>query len=168
MSGAGKSTLARAIAASIDARYTELDALFHGPDWTPRPEFVDEMTALAQSDAWVTEWLYDSARPVLAARADLLVWLDLPFLTVILPRVVRRTIRRSVRREELWNGNVEPPLCTFFTDREHIVKWAWSTRHLNRTRVPEAAESNPCLTVVRLRSQRQADAWLAGPLAAST
>ncbi|GHD83281.1 hypothetical protein CLV85_1985 [Salinibacterium amurskyense] len=53
---------------------------------------------------------------------DDLVWLDLPFFRTTLPRVIRRTIRRAVRREELWNGNVEAPLHTFFTDREHVVK----------------------------------------------
>lgn len=68
-SGAGKSTLARRIGAALDVPYTEIDALHHGPRWTPRPEFLDDVTELAASDAWVTEWLYPPARPVLLARA---------------------------------------------------------------------------------------------------
>ena len=89
-----------------------------------------------------------------------LIWLDLPFLRVALPRVIRRTVRRRRRRQELWNGNVEPPLVTFFTDPEHIVRWAWSTRHTYRERVPRADAEHENLVVVRLRSQREVDAWL--------
>ena len=118
------------------------------------------MRALVDGEAWVTEWQYSLARPLLAERADLLIWLDLPFLRVALPRVIRRTVRRRRRRQELWNGNVEPPLVTFFTDPEHIVRWAWSTRHTYRERVPRADAEHENLVVVRLRSQREVDAWL--------
>ncbi|WP_084126873.1 AAA family ATPase [Demequina sp. NBRC 110054] len=165
VSGAGKSTLARATAATLGLPYTELDAMFHGPDWTPRPEFLDEVHELVSREAWVTEWQYDQARPILADHADLLVWVDMPFLTVTLPRVIRRTIRRSVRREKLWNDNVEPPLRTIFTDREHIVRWSWARRRFYHSVVPEAETEHPGLVVVRLRSRRQVDRWLAGPLA---
>ncbi len=62
--------------------HKEIDALFHGPNWIPRPEFLDDVRALVQSEAWTTEWQYSAARPILAARADLLLWLDLPFWRV--------------------------------------------------------------------------------------
>ena len=38
-SGSGKSTLAVQIAEVGGQPYVEIDALFHGPGWTPRPEF---------------------------------------------------------------------------------------------------------------------------------
>ncbi len=164
VSGAGKSTLGRRLSELLDIPYTELDGLFHGPGWTRRDEFVDDVRTLASSESWVTEWGYRDARPILAARADLLIWLDLPFYAVTLPRVVTRTVRRRVRREELWNGNVERPFHSFFTDREHIVRWAWSTRGKYRTRVPVLAGSHPDLPIVRLRSTREVERWVAGPL----
>ncbi|WP_299040308.1 hypothetical protein [uncultured Pseudokineococcus sp.] len=68
----------------------------------------------------MTEWGYGPTRNVLAARADLLVWLDLP-RAVVMRHVVRRTLRRRLRREVLWNGDVELPLRTSFTDEEHIA-----------------------------------------------
>ena len=42
-SGAGKTTLARAVAEVLDCSYVELDSLHHGPGWTKRPEFEDDV-----------------------------------------------------------------------------------------------------------------------------
>jgi adenylate kinase family enzyme len=159
VSGSGKSTLARRIADLLALPYTEMDALFHGPAWTPRPTFEAEVGALIAGERWATEWQYDHARPLIAARADLLVWLDVPF-PVVLGRVVRRTVRRRVRREELWNGNREGPLLGFFTDPEHVVRWSMSTRHQYRERVPAVETAHPDLTIVRLRSRREVAHWL--------
>lgn len=164
VSGAGKTTLATRIAQVVDAPHTEIDALFHGPDWVPRPTFADDVRAMVAKPSWTTEWQYGSARPVLAAHADLFVWLDVPFMTVTFPRVVRRTLRRRLRREALWNGNVEPPLWTFFTDREHIVRWSIATRKNYQAQVPLLEAAYPDLTIVRLRTTREVESWLAGPL----
>lgn len=168
VSGAGKTTLAARIADAVDAPHTEIDGLFHGPDWTPREDFLDNVRNLVRAEAWTTEWQYSSARPLLAQHADLIVWLDPPFWRVTLPRVVRRTLRRRLRREVLWNGNIEPPLGTFFTNREHIVRWAISTRDKYRMRLTQLELDRPDLTIVRLRSQREVEKWLAGPLIAVT
>jgi len=168
VSGAGKTTLSGRIGEIAGIPHTEIDALFHGPDWTPRPEFGDDVRALVARDAWVTEWQYSDARPLLTARADLLVWLDLPFATVTLPRVVIRTVRRSLGRQTLWNGNTEPPLHTFFTDREHIVRWSIMTRNVYRDRIPTVVAARPDLPIVRLRAKREVEWWLAGPLTDAT
>jgi len=165
VSGSGKTTVARQVAAVLDAPHTELDSLFHGPGWVPRAEFGDEVRALVARETWTTEWQYAAARALLLERADLLVWLDLPFGTVTLPRLVRRTLRRRLRREVLWNGNVEPPLHTVLTDPEHVVRWAVANRAGNRARVTAAARQLPDLPVVRLRSPHEVSAWLSGPLA---
>ena len=162
LSGAGKTTLARRLATVLDLPHTELDALHHGPGWVPRPEFLDEVAALAASPAWITEWQYGTARPVLAARADLLVWLDQPY-PVVLARLVRRTVRRRVRREVLWNGNVEGPLRALLTDPEHVVRYQWTHRHKYRDDlVPRLRRDRPGLPVVRLTSDREVERWLAG------
>lgn len=71
---------------------------------------------------------------------------------------------RVLRQHDLRRG---PPLWTFFTDREHIVRWAISTRRTPRERMPALALEAPHLTIVRLRSDREIDDWLAGPLRAA-
>jgi adenylate kinase family enzyme len=133
-SGSGKTTLARRIGATIGASHTEIDSLHHGPGWTVRPEFLADVAALAAGQRWVTEYQYPDARPLLLARSDLVVYLLLPRWLVI-SRVVRRTLGRSLRREVLWNGNREPPLWTFLTDRDHVVRAAWRSHGRNATRI---------------------------------
>ena len=152
----------------LEAPHIEIDALYHGPDWTPRESFLADVHALVQRDAWVTEWQYSTARPILVKRAALVVWLDLPFLTVSLPRVVGRTLKRRMRREVLWNGNVEPALSSFFTDREHIVRWAWATRNKYGARISQLETDHPQLPIVRLRSRSEVESWLSGSLLQAT
>ncbi len=150
---------------SIDEPHTEIDGLYHGPDWVPREAFLDDVRALVQTPAWVTEWQYRAARPTLTAHADLLVWLDLPFFTGDAPPRHPAHVRRRMRREELWNGNVEPPLRSIFTERDHIVRWAVRTRKKYDALPLRLADERPDLTIVRLRTPREVRAWVAGPLA---
>jgi hypothetical protein len=163
VTGVGKSTLARRISDSLDLPYTEIDGLYHGADWIPRPQFLADVELFTREPAWITEWQYRDARPVLSARADTLVWLDLPS-PVAVSRVVRRTILRSRRRIQLWNGNTEPGLWHALTNSDGIIRWALRHQCTYRRTVPIAAKEYPQLQVVRLRSQREVDAWLSGPL----
>jgi len=148
-----------------DTPYTELDSLFHGENWTKLPSFEADAEALAAGDRWITEWGYWSSgvKQLLAGRAQLLVWLDLP-RRVALPRLIRRTVRRRVLREELWNGNVEPPLHTFFTrPDDNIIRWEMKTHDKWRERMPSVIEEFPHLEVVRVGTARELEAWLSGP-----
>jgi hypothetical protein len=78
-------------------------------------------------------------------------------------QVVPRTVRRRVAREQLWNGNVEPPFRSFLTDPDHIVRWAWRTQPEQAAEVQRLRAARPDLPVVRLRSRHEVHAWLAGP-----
>jgi len=164
--GAGKTTLARRIGTELGVPHVEIDALFHGPGWTPRIAFERDVHRFSAGPAWVTEWQYGAVRAHLAERADLLIWLDLP-KRVVMRQVVVRTLARRLRRQPLWNGNVEPPLWTLFPDREHIVRWAWTTHHQTAVRVHALSQQRPGLPIVRLRSHVEADRWLQGALRGS-
>lgn len=164
-SGAGKTTLATVLAPRLGLPYTEIDGLYHGPGWVPRPEFAADVAALAASEEWVTEWQYSVVRPVLLARADLLVWIDLPRWRVMRQQVPR-TLRRRLRRVELWNGNVEPPLWTILVNRDHIVRWAWRTHPKTAARVRGVLAAPDGPPVVRLRDRREVRGWLDGPVRA--
>ena len=158
-SGSGKSTLARAIGQALGLAYSELDRLFHGPGWVPRETFVAEVEQFAAAPEWVTEWQYNSVLGTrLPDRCDLVVWLDLPRRTVM-RQVINRTVSRRLRRTVLWNGNLEGPLRTFFTDPDHIVRWAWKQHHRTGLKVQALHERRPELTIVRLRHRSEIARW---------
>ncbi|MGN5238246.1 MULTISPECIES: AAA family ATPase [unclassified Rhodococcus (in: high G+C Gram-positive bacteria)] len=159
-SGSGKTTLSARLGDALGIEHIEIDGLHHGPNWTPRPSFVADVEDFTSQPYWVTEWQYTVVRPLLAERADLMIWLDLP-RPVVMRQVIRRTLRRRVRREVLWNGNVEPPLHTIFTDRTHIIRWSWSTYGLFPERIREVLQRRPELPIVRLTSRRDIDGWMA-------
>ncbi|HET6167108.1 MAG TPA: hypothetical protein VFE07_09795, partial [Marmoricola sp.] len=125
-----------------------------------RETFLDDVRAVAAADRWVVEWQYDAARPVLLDRCDLMVWLDLSRMETT-SRVVRRTLRRRFDLEELWNGNREGPLWRILVDREHIIRWAWTSHPRAVERVTGALRTRPDLPVVRLRSAPELSRWLA-------
>jgi adenylate kinase family enzyme len=162
-SGAGKSTLRRVISDALRLPTVEIDSLYHGPDWTPRPTFAAEVDQFTSGAAWVVEWQYSHVRSLLLARADVLVWLDHGRWTVT-RRVVRRTVKRRLRRLELWNGNREPALRTMFTDPEHIIRWSWKTYGKRRDEALAVARQRDGPIVVRLSGQSEVDAWIRGPL----
>ena len=159
-SGAGKTTLARLLARRWELPYVEVDSLFHGPKWVPRPEFVDDVDAFTSRPRWILDHDYASVRHLVWARMDTFIWLDYS-RAVCEWRVIRRSIPRSLLRRPLWNGNRESFGRMFF-DAEHPVRWSW-THHAGRriefeqlTQSPEHVHVN----VVRLQAPRETRGWL--------
>lgn len=164
-SGSGKSTLARAISQRTSVSWVQLDAIFHQANWTPlpRPEFRAAITEQVAADSWVIDGNYTgSVGDLVLARADTVVWLDLP-RHVVMRQIILRTVRRILTREELWNGNRERPRNFFSLDKEQsVIVWAWVTHGQNRRRFL-AAQDQPAyqgLRFVRLRSHRQIDEFV--------
>ena len=165
-SGSGKSTAAVTLASRLGVPCVELDSIFHQPGWTELPvdEFRARVAAAAAGDAWVIDGNYSAVRDVVWARADTVVWIDLP-RPVVMRRVVARTVRRAARRQELWNGNREPWSNFLTLDPERsIIMWAW-TQHGRYRRRYETAMADPAwahLRFVRLRSPAEIKRFLSG------
>jgi adenylate kinase family enzyme len=156
-SGSGKSTLARELGAWLAVPVLELDGIFHQPGWRPRP--ADEFRGVVDAwmadhpDGWVVEGNYSAVRPLVWARADTVVWFDLP-RGQVMRRVVPRTLRRVLTREELWNGNREPLANLYSLDMErNIVVWSWRRHPVLKERFT-AAESDPSWAHLRFRRIR--------------
>lgn len=167
-SGAGKSTLARALADALDLPWIELDAHhWIGPGWraaTP-DDLRTRIEALLTDDrGWIVDGNYDSKLgELVVARAELIVWLDLP-LWLKLGRLLRRSVRRLWHREALWNGNRESFLDQFW-GRESLFAWALRTHVLHRRSWPEKFAG---ARLVRLTSPAEVDRWFAEISASST
>ena len=125
----GKTTLARRISARRDIPHIELDSIYWQANWTPLPvdEFRAAVAVEADRDEWVIDGNYKSVRDIIWQCATDVVWLNLPFLTV-LSRAVSRTVRRVATQEELFNGNRERPVEALFS-RDSIIWWVLRTHH---------------------------------------
>jgi len=155
-SGAGKSTFGAALARSLGVPWLELDSVHHQAGWAPldAEEFRRRVAAAAAAPGWVIDGNYGKVRDIVWARADTVIWLDLPRRTVM-RRVVFRTLRRVGGRVELWNGNREGWRNVFTLDeQESVIAWAWKT-HGSLRESYAAAFADPAyehLRFVRLRS----------------
>jgi adenylate kinase family enzyme len=174
-SGSGKSTLARELADILGVPHLELDAVHHQPGWAPLPtdEFRRIVAARAAAGGWVIDGNYGRVRDLVWARADTVVWLDLPKRTVM-RQVVWRTLRRVALRRELWNGNRER-WRNFLTwnPEQSVISWAWHKHGPDHAKYAAAAAdpASAHLRFVRLASRRDIARFLdaarseAGPAA---
>jgi adenylate kinase family enzyme len=163
-SGSGKTTVSRGIAARLGLTHVELDDLFHGPNWSepPKEEFRRGVAeTLDGLDGWVADGNYTgSLGSVVLERAELLVWLDLP-LRVCLRRIWTRTLRRIRTREELWTSKNRETLRGTFFSRDSLFLWTLKAHFRHRRDWPARFAAQRHLEIVRLRTQRDVDRWLA-------
>jgi adenylate kinase family enzyme len=70
----------------------------------------ERVLAATEGDGWVTDSTYHGMLgEVIAERADIVVWLDLP-VPLVMWRLIRRSLYRYRHNVVLWNGNLEPGL----------------------------------------------------------
>ncbi len=159
--GSGKTTFANKTSKLLGAPHIELDALHWEPKWIEAPNalFRERVKQSLQGNSWVVDGNYHQVRDIVWGKADTVVWLDYPFRT-IMGRLVTRTLRRVFTREKLWNGNQEHVRGLF--SRDSVFIWAIRTYRKRRRQYPIllSKPENSHLTVVRLRSPREAAEFL--------
>ncbi|MGV9194308.1 toxin [Microbacterium sp. MC2] len=167
-SGSGKTHLASQAARTLGVAHLELDSVFWDAGWTRRdPDQAREIVrrfAAGNPDGWVADGNWTSLLaglldPGTAGGADAMVWIDHP-RRVVMWRVITRTLRRGIHHEELWHGNRERPSSWLRWDpEENIVRWAWTSYPRVRERMLARIAAGE--RIIRLRGQREVDAWLA-------
>ena len=160
-SGAGQATMAAALAARLGLPHTELDSLWHGPGWVPRPEFERDVGTMLATGRWVTEYQYRPVKDRLLDQAQAVVWLDHPF-PLVAARLLRRSLVRAVTRRAYWNGNRETFAMWFRAShplRVVLSREFWAKRR--RTEAELAGATARGVVVMRLRGARAAERWLA-------
>jgi len=162
----GKSTLAQLLAGRLGVDFIELDALHWEHNWTEAPDEVFRARAEAATRApgWVVAGNYHQVRDIIWPRAEAVLWLDYS-LPLIFWRLSYRTFKRALTREELWNGNRES-LWTHFKlwSDESLFHWLFKTYWRRKHEYPQlfAEPGHAHLTILRFRSPRETEDWLAG------
>lgn len=158
-SGVGKSTLAREMGERLDLPVHHLDALHWEPGWKEaEPDvFAARQKAVAAGDKWIIEGNYRPTYDIRAARADTIVYVELP-LRVCLYRVVKRWWK--------FRGRSRPDLGTGCEERldYDFLKFIVTTYHRRKREMQERLLSfqleNPSSEVIQIRSQRETAAFL--------
>ncbi len=158
--GSGKTTTARRIAEILELSAVHIDDYIWLPEWTlrERGEMLDMIEQRLAGDEWVMEGnLGRDARRLwgIVDRAELVVWLDLPF-SVTSRRIAKRSFLRALLRRPCCNGNYE----TFrhaFLSRNSMLLYAWRTRRLRAVIYTKLLRSRRHL---RLRTEGEVQGFL--------
>ncbi|MHC4225272.1 MAG: P-loop NTPase family protein, partial [Planctomycetota bacterium] len=114
--GAGKSTLALQIGESLGIEVIHLDRHFWKPGWveTPREEWAELQTELLAGESWVADGNYGATLEIRLARADTILFMDMP-RRLCLWRILKRRIRyRGRARPDVAPGCPENVDWEFF------------------------------------------------------
>ena len=158
---AGKTTLARRLAGKLASEHVELDSVYWGPEWTPRPDFIQAVRAIVQRPRWVIDGNYSAVRDIIWRRSSAIVWLDYSFARVF-SRALRRTAQRIITRERLYAGNRET-LRNALLEADGIPWWVIRTHGKRRRDFPQLFRRPEYghAAVIRLDTQAAAEAFLA-------
>ena len=120
--GTGKSTLALQIGRRLGLPVIHMDREFWRPGWVApgTDEWRAQVRDLAGRESWVMEGNYSGTWELSLARAEAVIWLDLP-RHIYFPRTIWRSIR--------WMGRQRPDLgagCIERFDPGFYRDWVWT------------------------------------------
>ncbi len=166
VTSSGKSTLAEHLALRFDLNFVELDALHWEPGWQEAPlaVFRDRVERALEAERWVVAGNYSVVRDLVWPKAEALIWLDYPFLTV-LRQLTRRTFRRWWTQELLWGTNREPFWTHFkLWSQDSLYHWLFKTYWRRKREIPRllSLPESGHLALVRLKEPAETQTWLEG------
>jgi adenylate kinase family enzyme len=164
VTSAGKSTLAEKLAKRFHLCYIELDALYWEPNWQSAPleVFRARVEKATQAEKWIVAGNYHIVRNLVWPKAEAIIWLDYPFLTVLW-QLTRRSFKRWWTQELLWGANREPLWTHFkFWSKESLYNWLFQSYWRRKREYPRllSKPEHQHLKLIRFRSLRETDEWL--------
>ena len=164
VTSSGKSTLAETLAKRFDLNYVELDALHWEPNWQSAPleVFRARVEKAVQADRWIVAGNYRIVRDLTWPRAEAVIWLDYPFLTV-LRQLTRRTFHRWWTQELLWGTNRERLWEHFkIWSKDSLFNWLFQTYSRRKREYPLllSQPEHQHLKLIRLRQPSETEEWL--------
>ena len=164
VTSSGKSTLAEKLAKRFGLWYIELDALYWEPNWqgAPLKVFRTRVEKAIQAEKWIVAGNYHVVRDLIWPKAEAVIWLDYPLLTVVW-QLTRRNVRRWWTRELLWGTNREPlwvHLKLWSTDS--LYHWLFKTYWRRKREIPLllSEPEHRHLKLIRFEHPKETQRWL--------
>jgi adenylate kinase family enzyme len=160
----GKSTTARLLAEKLKLDFIELDALHWEPNWVETPDeiFHQRVDYATSTERWVVAGNYSVVRDLIWPRAEAVIWLDYPLMTIF-KQLTHRTFRRWWTQEPLWGTNTEN-IWTHFKlwSEDSLYHWLFKTYWRRKREYPLlfAEPANAHLVLIHLKSPHEANIWL--------
>jgi len=151
--GSGKTVLARGLGDALRLPVTHLDAVYYDAARNPTPmdTFAAIQRGLVAADRWVIEGNYASTLPIRLARADTVVFLDLPARTCLWGIAQRRWRYRGGQHADGVHDRIT----------RSFIAYVIGYRRSMRPRVDAlVAQHAAAATMVRLTSRRQTNRYL--------
>lgn len=156
--GSGKSSLAMRLAPCFGLPVTHLDALFWHPGWVPTAAGAWDAieAALVAQPKWLIDGDYGRTLPMRLARADVVIWLDLPTATCLWRALVRQSGRRGKVRPDLAAG------CPEHIDLGFLLGIATYRRRRRPILLQQRAAASVTQTWITLSSASSVPRFVAG------
>jgi len=164
--GSGKTTLAHRLSSTLAIPAHDLDMIGYASGAGARrllPDRLADVAAIARREGWITEGIFLWWMEELLRRADVIVWLDIPW-RIAAWRIVARHARASLAGTNWHKGlrrlwRILRHARRYYTGRA-ITPMA-PDDDAAVTREATAVVLAACPTVVRCRSTRDVVRWLA-------
>jgi len=158
-SGGGKSTLARRLGERLRLPVIHLDVIFWKPGWVETGDdvFRVEVERALQAPAWICDGNFGGTWDLRMPLADTIVWVDQPRLLCLFRAIMRVLLYRGRRtRPDMAEGCDEA-----FDPKFYGFIWTYNAKVAPRLKAA-LAEYGRDARVVRLKSDREIDAFVAG------
>jgi len=160
--GSGKTTLAKRLSHKLAIPHVELDSLFWEPGWIHVD--IDTMRRAVKKtldrETWIVDGNYSKARDLIWPKADLAIWLNYPFRTIIW-HLMKRTWKNCRSKKELWPGCRET-FSMQLLSKNSILFWFlksyWKKRRTYTTLL--TPENYPNLKIVTIHSPKELETFL--------
>jgi adenylate kinase family enzyme len=164
VTSSGKSTLAETLARRFEMDFIELDALHWEPNWQEAPleVFRERVQKALQAGKWSVAGNYRSVQDLVWPKAEAVIWLDYPFMTVFW-QLTRRTFRRWWTHEVLWGTNVESMYVHLkIWSPDSLFHWLFKSYWRRKREIPVllSQAENSHLKLIRLINPKETARWL--------
>jgi len=153
--GSGKTTLACALGDITGLPVFHVDQIIHKPGWHWRndDESIEMANAIEAKPKWIFEGVLSATYANRCARADTVIWLDLP---------VTRRVARILKRWQKYRGQTRPDLPENCLEKlpPDFLAYVIRTRNSEREPIAQAIVEAPHLQVHHIRTAKGADTLL--------